>query len=735
MANAGLNQGKMVTTSSQSVVNIKQLPNMLFRQRYLILGISSVVTLVAALLATINKPMYQSSMQMLVSSNLIEGGNSSKQKENITSQFTDSTPGVADYTIQMKLMLSSKLIQRAVDLLRAHYPNITLEDINPEKEKSLHIPLTITQQNWGTGGSRVMSQILEISFKAQDPIKAQRVLEALQKVYLDYNQEQQKTRLNQGLAFVNARIPELKQKVIQSQNKLVEFRKKHNFIDPQSQSKILLASLADIQEKLQTTNAQIQNIQAQYTSLKQKMASSSQNALIGSGISQSSRYQNLLNEIQKTELVLAQEQKRYTDASPTIQRLKQQRESQIELLQQETTRFSQSKVNNPVNSEKSLSATEQILGIDAKLMEDLVQLQTKALGLIANEKSLLNSEQKLRVELSKYPSLIAEYNRLLPEVETYRKTLDQLVQEQQLLGLKISQGGFDWQVLAAPSPATEMSNSRLLLLFGGLITGLILGVMAAIIKEKFHPVIHSTKELQQLTNLKLLGIVPHLRMGGTKKRISRLSLNRYSDPAPLVLSTNAKLPYHEALEIIYKNLQLLKHPLPIKSLMLTSTLAGEGKTTSVLGLAASAAHMHQRVLVIDANFRHPSLHKILELANDWGLSLLLVDETNTHICDYIQPIHPSIDILTAGPLPEDAVKLLSSQRMQELIEFFEQTYDLVLIDTPAILDIVDARIIAPLCNGIVLVSRIGKVGHHELMQAEDILDKLNLIGIIANRGK
>jgi capsular exopolysaccharide synthesis family protein len=184
--------------------------------------------------------------------------------------------------------------------------------------------------------------------------------------------------------------------------------------------------------------------------------------------------------------------------------------------------------------------------------------------------------------------------------------------------------------------------------------------------------------------------------------------------------------------MIYQNIQILKYPLPFKSLMLTSALPGEGKTTLVLGLVASATRMHRRVLVIDANLHNPSLHKILELSNDWGLSLLLVDETTTHFQDYIQPIHPCIDILTAGPEPEDTVKLLSSQRMKELIELFEQTYDLVLIDTSPILGTVDARIVATFCNGIVMVERMGKVTRTEVTQATEILSKLNLIGIIAN---
>jgi Mrp family chromosome partitioning ATPase len=122
----------------------------------------------------------------------------------------------------------------------------------------------------------------------------------------------------------------------------------------------------------------------------------------------------------------------------------------------------------------------------------------------------------------------------------------------------------------------------------------------------------------------------------------------------------------------------------------------------------------------------------LQLCNDWGLSLLLIDDTNTQVQDYIQPIHPSIDILTAGPTPEDTIQLLSHNRMAELLKLFEQTYDLVLIDAPPILGTVDARILASYCQAIVMVARIGQVTSNQLKPAIEVLSQLNLLGIIAN---
>ena len=735
MANTELNQGQLITTSPQSAVDIRQLSTILFRRRFLIFGVSGLVMSVAIFLATIAKPKYQSSMQLLVSSNLYEGLQSRNIQGNTDSQFTDPNFQVVDYTAQLRLMLSTKLIQKAVDLLRPEYPDIKVEDILGKKGKQAKPgSLVVSQLEAGTGVNKVPSQVFEITFKDQDPIKAEKILQALKKVYQDYNIEQQKQRLNKGLSFVNDRLPTIKREVIKSENNLEQFRQKYNLLDPEAQGKIILASLADTQKELQSTRAQLQDVRARYNNLQRKMAASPQNALISSRLSQSTRYQTLLNEIQKTELALAQERLRYTDTSPAIAKLTQQRSNQVSLLRQEIGRSLGDRAPETPQSGKSLLTQGQMGEVDLKLLEELIQVQTTSLGLVANEQSLAKSEQQLRSELARYPTLIAEYNRLLPEVETNRKTLEQLLQAQQSLGMQIAQGGFDWQVLEEPQPGIYMGSGRTLRLAGGAVIGPILGIAIALIWEMFNDAIYSSQELQKLTNLRLLGRVPKLSLPLRKKRLSTLFFHQKGSLTPRYrdkqLSVYTRLPSHENLDMIYQNIQI-SNPYAFKSLMVTSARSAEGKTTIAQGLAVSAARMHRRVLLIDANMRDPSLHNLLELSNDWGLSLLLLDETNTPP-DYIQPIHPAIDVLTAGPTPEDAVKLLSSRRMKELIQVFEQTYDLVLIDAPAILGTVDARILATYCHQIVLVGKIGQVTRTELIQATEILGKLNVVGIIAN---
>ncbi|KOP28184.1 chain-length determining protein [Hapalosiphon sp. MRB220] len=766
MNDTSFDRDKLALFSQKETVDIKQISTILFRRRFLILGISCVVISVAGLLAWKAKPTYQSSMQLLVGSDIAEDETATNISKNTNKNLIESTFKGVEYNPQLGLILSSKLIQKAVDSLRSEYPDLAVEDIKGKHQNPQKRPLAITVIDAGKGANQVFGQVFELSFESDDPVKAQKVLQALQKVYKDYDLKQRKQRFDQALNFVNDRLTKIKQEVKQAEGNLEKFRKKYNLIDPEVQGKILLENLAEIKKQLQTTRAQLQDVQARHKNLQKEIAYSPQNIPLPSPspVSQSNSYQSLLDEIQKTELSLSKERQRFTDDSPVVQNLIQQHQSQLELLQTEIERSQSTKdLIKQVTDTKSEDSSKwevlkRALGetpasetkpeqpqliqgflgeVDQKLMQQLIEVQTTAEGLRANEQSLTESEKQIRSELSKYPTLISEYNRLLPEVQATRKKLEQMTAAQQALGLRIAQTGSDLQVLEEPLRGTDLGSNSLLFILGGIILAPLLGVGTAVMRELSDNVVYSPPELQKLTHLRLLATVPKLSKPRRYKQLLNLPKIWHSHKdkdtsKTKTLPVYAAWPSHESLDIAYQNLQIITSSAASKSVMLTSAQPKEGKTSIALGLAISAARMHKRVLLIDANLREPSLHKTLEISNDWGLSLLLLDETDTSDQRYIQPVHPSIDILTAGSPAEDPVKLLSSGRMKELLESFEQTYDLVLIDAPAILKTVDARILATLCDRIIMVSRLGKVTQADLIQATDILKNLNLVGVIAN---
>ncbi|MCA1993912.1 MAG: polysaccharide biosynthesis tyrosine autokinase, partial [Coleofasciculus sp. S288] len=369
---------------------------------------------------------------------------------------------------------------------------------------------------------------------------------------------------------------------------------------------------------------------------------------------------------------------------------------------------------------------------DIELATKLVEAEATLQSLKARDESLAKTEQQLRAEINRFPSMIAQYNRLQPEVEIKRKTLEQLLENRQDLGLELARGGFNWQVVEEPRLGEKIGPSLKRNLMLGAVVGLFLGGVAAFVRESLDDAVHTSDDLKKGVALPLLGIIPELPQPDVTALSVNFPFRKLSVTTPSILQTIQWLPFRESLDLIYKNIQLLSPTSKLQSLMVTSALPGEGKSTLVLGLALSAARLHQRVLLIDADLRRPTLHKQLNLSNDQGLSTLLENDTTIPSPLRLSLADSDIDILTAGPTPTDPVKLLSSRRMQELMAIFEQSYDLVLLDTPPILGMVDAIQVASFCSGVVIVGRIDRTTQSELTEATAMLSKLNAIGIVAN---
>lgn len=717
----GSNVRPMAVTNDADL-DPRQLIAVLLRRRFWVLGMLTGVLSLAAALSLTTKPSYQSSMQLLVESNLYQGEaqRASRDSSLDSSLFTDSNLEV-DYLTQLNLMQSSKLLERAVELLRPEYPDLTTGEIKDS------LSLTQIEEN------KIVSKIVQATYTSNDPLKSQKVLQALQKVYLEYNLEQQQIRLSKGLAFIDQQLPQVRGNVTKAEQALEQFRKSQNIVDPEQQAKVLSETLNTVEQQQLQNRAQLREGQARYDGLQQQLARSPQNALLSSRLSQSVRYQSLLNEIQKTELALAQERLRFTGVSPSVKKLQEQRQQQLQLLQVEVGRVLGGN-SAELGSVRERLLTEGQLGtVDLTLSSQLVDAQTTLLGLRARDQSLTQAAQRIQTELRRFPTLLAEYNRLQPEVDVRRSTLQRLLQVKQELGLEIARGGFDWQVIEAPDLGSAMGPKLELFLLMGGVAGLILGVAAAFIREGVDDAVHSSDELKKLASLPILGLTPELPHAEVGERPIGLPFRRTPALAPATTQVVYWPPFREAMDLIYKNIQLLgASELPFRSLVITSALAGEGKSTLALGLAVSAARLHQRVLLIDADLRRPSLHKLLNLPNEQGLSTLLTSDDTTPSQSSIHPSGSYIDILTSGPTPSDPAKLLSSRRMGELMTAFEQTYDLVLLDAPPVLGMVDAILAASFCSGVVMIGRIGRVTRTELTQATAMLSQLNVIGVIAN---
>lgn len=715
---AASNNNIRVITTDDSDLGYGQIFAALWRRKLWIAGAMIVTVAIAYAVTLRQKPTYLSSMQLLVEP-FYQG-----KQDTVESEFTD-TNVVIDNATQISLMQSSGLLRKAMATLRNEYPDMAPED--PGNVASLKGSLGINQISQSTGGkTEALTKIFQISYTSNDPIKAQRVLAALQKVYLDYNLEQQRQRLNRGLAFINKQLPQVRGKVKQAENALEKFRRNTQLINPDVQASAQISELNRVQQEQLSTVVQLQDLQGRYATLQQQLAMSPQQARLANQLSQSGRYQNLLAEIQKTELAIAQQRLRFNDNTPYVQQLLEQRQRQLGLLQTEMRRVLGSR-STGMGGDALLSAG-QLGSLDQELVSQLVEVETNLRAVEARYQSWVNAEQELRGKLEQFPELLTEYSRLLPEIELNRETLKQLLKAQQDLGAEISRGGFDWQIVEEPEMGYRIGQDLRRNLLLGAVVGLFIGGLIVFICEAADDFVHSSDDLKKQVPVPLLGLVPEIPAGvfaGTRRA------GVAAVPGNPALQWQ---PFRESLDLLYQNIQLFAADGALKSLVVTSTLVGEGKSTLAFGLAISAARLHQRVLLIDADLRRPSLHTLLNLPNDQGLSTLLSSSESIPSHVGTPEVGPSgnISILTAGPTPTDPAKLLSSQRMRDVLAAFGQTYDLVILDAPPVLGMVDAILVASCSDGVLMVGRIDRVTRKELTQAISTLKQLNVVGVVAN---
>jgi capsular exopolysaccharide synthesis family protein len=174
----------------------------------------------------------------------------------------------------------------------------------------------------------------------------------------------------------------------------------------------------------------------------------------------------------------------------------------------------------------------------------------------------------------------------------------------------------------------------------------------------------------------------------------------------------------------------------LQVLMVSSAGPGEGKTTTITNLAVTYAQSERKVVLIDADMRKPTAHHTFSLSNRWGLSSVMSQQCSIEEVTQMTDI-PNLDVITSGPIPPNPAEMLGSKRMSALIEQLRLAYDIVLIDTPPLLAVTDAQIVASRSDGVILVVDQGKVKREIAKKAIQNLENVNarIIGVVLNNVK
>jgi non-specific protein-tyrosine kinase len=205
--------------------------------------------------------------------------------------------------------------------------------------------------------------------------------------------------------------------------------------------------------------------------------------------------------------------------------------------------------------------------------------------------------------------------------------------------------------------------------------------------------------------------------------------------SPLIALRDPRAPAAEAYRTLRTNIQFSSLDKPLRTLLATSTAPDEGKSTTLANLAVTIAQAEQRVILVDCDLRRPTLHTLFDLPNETGLTSMILTE------DAPPPLQetgvPGLSLLSSGPLPPRPADILGSRRMEAAIERLRAAADIVLFDTPPVVAVTDAAVLATKVDGVLLVFQAGRTSRERARRARQILEKVkaNIVGVVLNNAE
>ncbi len=623
----------------------------------------------------------------------------------------------------LKLLKSPKVINPIVDQLKSKYPDINYESL------SASLILKVLED-----------EILNVSYEDKDSTKVKAILDLVSNAYLEYSLEERLAEVRLGIDFVDSQLKEVQERASKLQDQLQSFRQQYNLIDPESTSKQLATQISTVSQQRLENKIKLDEAYALMLDLDSQLANPSSNSKVSVAFQDNARYQSLLSQIQGLEIQIAKDLSVFQESTDKIKVLRDQQTNLLTLLSQEAER------------------TKELLTSRIRELESRSEILSQA-------------EEQLNQQVKQLSIVSRQYTDIQQEIKITNDNLNQFLTKREALRIDAGQRKTPWQILTPlKDPVASSSDTKRSALLGAIL-GLLLGIGVALLRDKLSNLLRTPNEVKDISKLPMLGVIPF-----NSVLISDKKQDGISDLMPLKQSlidnenqtaiekltkiinlksllqgshkrleggTNYTQPYYmtsmflEAFRSLYTNIRLLSPDDKIRSIVISSSLPSEGKSTTSVYLAQAAAALGKRVLLVDADLRRPTLHDRLQFSNARGLSNLI--SSNLSFDEVVQqsPIEPNLSILTSGQLPPDPTRLISSQKMQSLMQLFQETFDLVIYDTPPLIGMVDAKLLASETDGIIIVVGLDKTKVSSLNQSLELLSNSPIVvfGMVANGSK
>ncbi|MGL5060315.1 MAG: GumC family protein [Microcoleus sp.] len=703
------------------------------RRSLVVIGVAAAVTTGVFSWTLTQRNQYEGRFQLLVepavTQNILPKIPSSALKQQPTPAAPE-TPTI-DYESQIQILQSPQVMAPIIKELQGKYQEINYNYLFNQKPDNF----PFSPESRLSVNRFKNTKIIEVRYRDFDPKKIQFVLEKVAVGFRNYSVQDTRGETAKSLDFVKSQIPNQKKRQQALQTEIQKLRQQYNFIDPQIQTQQLAQQISQIQAQRLDAQTQLNQQKLLYSNLKNQLGLSQQQALMASALSQAPRYQGMLNQLQQLEGQIAINSATYTDASPQMELMREQRKNLFPLLRKEAEQVLGTSLG---------TVNPQVLAfqdpVRIKLIEQFIGAANSIQVLGVRNQVLEQAAQQLDRYSKGLPVILRRYSDLQRELDLTNNMLKSLLAQQQTLQLQsLSEKEVAWEVIAKPE-IPRARNGELVavapilplnLALGGMV-GLVFGMLVAQLAERFNnnKVFQTPEDVKHSVQLPLLGVIP------ASEKILRL-------PPAETAAIDVRMPqvptdaFQEAFRSLNANIRLLSVDSPINSCVISSCQVADGKSTVAVNLARAAAAMGQQVLLVDADLRRPQVHEMLGLPNWEGLHNVIAEDVDVEEVILRSPRDENLFVLTSGPVPPDPTKVLSSRKMQHLMAALSNHFDLVIYDTAPLLGLADANLLATHTDGLILVVGLHQTEREALLLAlEDLrMAGIPLLGMVANGDK
>ena len=682
----GVEVGANMDGAPARVDPLRRLIDLLWRRRWIVLPIILGTLLLGLLYSMRARRVYGATATMLVNTSLLSG---EKRPEN-TNGSTDAPAS------EVPVVDEARRLETQIEIIKTDGVfGSAAETLDPDDRAAIERFHTLSI------GSIRNTNLVTVTVGSPSAKASAQLANAICAAYIELSQKNNRREIQKAADSARKQLDGVRAGLTRARDSLKNYQAKVGITDGDEQAKKVATTLADTQAELRQARA-AQAAAAATLKVQQDVLANTPREIITYTTATRPTVIALRAELTRLRLARNAAAVEYADTSDVVTGL----DAQIADVQAQLAREPESETVPAQRSPNPAYATA-----DTNLGQARSNLQSLRAQIPLLETNLARAKTA-QAQLPAKTAGLSQRASILAGLETRYNTIFQQAQDLQLRAeSQLSNGVVTSPATPPGAPSGRGRNSTLLM---ALALGCLLGYLVALLVDRLDEKIHNPAQARGAAQLPILIDVPRIK--GRRNQS--------------VLTGNAPF-LRESFEMLTAQLSLAAREIPLRSVLVTSAVPGEGKSVSCVNLAVAAAWAGEEVVLIDCDGRSPSLHEYFGLSNEIGFSDVVLGRVALE--EAVQPTRiPGLSVLTSGSPHDSPLEILRSLEAQNIIDELANLADLTIVDSPPTLLIADASVLATMTDATLLVVACGEAAKSEITRATNTLHQTGarLLGIV-----